>query len=265
MGLYRGIGSLAFSGGAILGGRTADAYSLAFVFNICAAFYLIGALLSLMVQEQGLPATDRRGTAPSQAAPHPPGQRLPLLFLSGVLLWTAAHSASASMWPNYMDSLGYSKTAIGSLWGLAAFVEMPAMFVAGLLSDLLGRALLLAAGGFAIALVQFGYIAVAASLPALMGVQIIRGFGFGSYTATSMTFTAEYGEQRTRGVRSGLFHSTASAGQLLGMFMGGTVAQFAGFTVMYLACSVLAIGSGICFLAMRRSRKQTLTPEHAGA
>ena len=138
------------------------------------------------------------------------------------------------------------------------------MFLAGLLSDLLGRALLLAAGGFAIALVQVGYIIVAAYLPALMGVQVIRGFGFGSYTAASMTFTAEYGEQRTRGGRSGLFFTTASAGQLLGMFMGGTIAEFAGFNVMYVACGALAFGSGICFLAMRRKRSQSLTATPAG-
>ncbi len=157
------------------------------------------------------------------------------------------------MWPNYMATLGYTNTDIGTLWGLAAFIEMPAMYLAGVLSDVMGRALLLAAGGFAIAVVQLGYLLVAAYLPALLGVQVIRGFGFGSYTSTAMTFTAEQGEQASRGSNSGLFYMTASVGQLLGMFLGGQLVQFLGFSALYTVCFLFAVSSGFCFLALRRN------------
>jgi MFS family permease len=177
---------------------------------------------------------------------------LPVLFLAGVALWTMAHVASTSMWPNYMAANGYSKTTISSLWSLAALIEMPAMIISGALSDFTGRAVVLAAGGFGIALVQLGYMLLVASIPALIGVQVLRGFGFGSYTSASMTFTAERGGQAQRGSNSGLFYTAASAGQLAGSLMGGILAQAAGFNALYLACAGLAVGSAICFLLLRR-------------
>ncbi len=252
MGVYRGIGSLAFAGGALIGGRFADAYSLAQVFMLAALFPLAAAVATLWlrpIQRQPAVSTIITEADPSRAA----GKGLPVFFLAGVVLWMAAHSASTSMWPNYMATLGYSNTAISSLWGLAAFTEMPFMYLAGTLSDLFGRALLLTAGGFAIASVQFGYIYLARYLPALFGVQIVRGFGFASYTTTAMTYTTEHGDRAVRGSKSGIFQTAGSVGQLLGMSLGGVLAQALGFTALYLICALLATASGACFLALRRN------------
>jgi len=249
MGVFRGIGSLAFAAGALIGGRFADAYSLPQTFLLAALFPLLAGVTALglhpMRSAVSIPKTEDGDKTPA-------ARGLPLLFLAGVVLWMAAHSASTSMWPNYMATLRYSKTVISSLWGLAAFTEMPFMYAVGVLSDLMGRALLLAAGGVAIALVQLGYILLARYLPALMGVQVLRGFGFASYTATAMTYTTEQGDRRARGGASGLFYTAASAGQLLGMFMGGVLAQAWGFVTLYVVCGLLAATSGFCFLVLRR-------------
>ncbi len=249
MGVFRGIGSLAFAGGALIGGRFADAYSLPQTFLLASLFPLLAGVTALGLQPARQSAPVIKVESGSQT---PVARGLPLLFLAGVVLWMAAHSASTSMWPNYMAALGYSKTAISSLWGLAAFTEMPFMYAAGVLSDLMGRALLLAAGGFAIALVQVGYILLARYLPALAGVQVLRGFGFASYTTTAMTYTTEQGDRRARGGASGLFYTVASAGQLLGMFMGGLLAQTWGFVILYVVCGLLAATGGVLFLALRR-------------
>ncbi len=210
MGIYRGLGSLAFAVGAVTGGRLADAISISAALMLCAAFYLVAGLAAFLLD-------DRPVIAAPVIAPELPqhgGQRreLPLIFLAGVFLWMAAHMASTSMWPNYMASNGYSKTTISSLWGMAALIEMPAMYLSGMASDAIGRAAVLAAGGFLIALVQIGYLTLVQFLPALLGVQVIRGFGFGSYTTTAMTFTAEAGGQQTRGGRSGVFNTISSLG-----------------------------------------------------
>ncbi len=258
MGLSRGIGSAAFALGAFMGGRLADAYSLQAALALCAALYLLSALATLAVEETPAPPAQR--TAPTGAPPAPARGLtggLPLLFLAGVLLWITAHSASTTLWPNYMETLGYSATTISSLWGLAALVEFPAMVVSGVLSDTLGRAALLAAGGLSMTLVQIGYLALAAFLPALLVTQVFRGFGFGSYTSTAMTYTAEYGEQATRGSRSGAFFAVSSAGQLLGMLMSGVLAQSFGFGIVYAVCIVLMALSAVCFLALKRRRERT--------
>ena len=260
MGFYRGLGSFAFAIGATFGGRLADMVSLRAIFIACSILYFLAGICALLLKENKEPYPTPSASEPAQAdnsaaADLLGGKRLPVLFLAGVALWTMAHSASASMWPNYMRSLGYSKSAIGSLWGLAAFVEFPAMWLAGILSDLVGTVIVLAAGGFLIAIVNSGYVLLAIYLPALLSIQVVRGFGFGSYTTSAMTFTTDFGVQRTRGRTSGLFYTTAGMGALCGNYLGGTLAEWRGFGFMYGFCAASALAAGICFLLLRRQHR----------
>jgi MFS family permease len=181
---------------------------------------------------------------------------LPAVFLLGVVAWTAAIGAAASMWPNAMSHLGYSQQAISSLWGLAALVEFPGMTAAGILSDSVGRAPLLAAGGFGVALVFLGYIFVAQWLPALIGVQVVRGLAYGSYMASAMTYAAEHGSRRTRGSVSGIYSAATGGGQLLGMLASGLIVQAFGFTTLFWLCALAALGGGFCFLSLRGHEKR---------
>jgi MFS family permease len=183
------------------------------------------------------------------------GLGLPSLFLLGVFAWTAAIGAAASMWPNAMSHLGYSQQAISSLWGLAALVEFPGMMAAGALSDSVGRAPLLAAGGFGVALVFVGYIVVAQWLPALLGVQVVRGLSYGSYMASAMTYAAEHGDRRTRGSVSGIYSAATGGGQLLGMLASGLIVQAFGFTTLFWLCALAALAGGLCFLSLRSHEK----------
>lgn len=249
MGAYRGWGSLAFAVGAVAGGVLGDAFSLRFSLTICAALYLLAALSVLALKEVPLSSAADVTEAP---------ERLPLRFLAGVALWMTALAASVSMWPNFMATLGYSQTVISSLWGLAALVEAPAMKVLGGLSDVIGRAPILALGGAGIALTMLGYITFAHSLAALVGVQVLRGLAFAGYTATAMTFAAEIGDARSRGGNSGLFNAATNTGQLLGVLIGGTLVQSWGFEVLFAACAAIALASGLLFLTLRT--RSTVSP-----
>jgi DHA1 family multidrug resistance protein-like MFS transporter len=271
MGTYRGIGSLAFAVGAVVGGNLADQYSLRLTFGLCACLYALAALCALALRETAARApaaelsSEAADASPSPVphdrqlgAPSPDcdvvgrrDQRLPWAFLAGVFLWMTGLMASASMWPNFMAKLGYSKGAISSLWGFAALVEAPSMRLVGYLSDLLGRVPVLMVGSVGVALVMLGYMAVARSLPPLIGVQAVRGVAYASHMASAMTFAAELGDRRTRGSNSGLFNTAAGGGQLLGLLMGGTLAQIWGFEVMFGACAVVALLSGACFWMLR--------------
>ena len=165
------------------------------------------------------------------------------------------------MWSNYMASLGYSKSALSTLWGFAAFIEMPSMFVAGALSDITGRAMMLALGAGGIGLVNLGYLALAASLPALIVIQVLRGFGYGSYTASAMVFAAESGDAHTRGKASSDFHAAGSLGQLAGTLIAGNLVQMLGFSALFLACGIVALIGAVCFVALAfRHRRSASVP-----
>jgi PPP family 3-phenylpropionic acid transporter len=260
MGVYRGAGSLAFALGAVVGGRLADAYSLRVTLGGSALLYATAGLVALALREVSRPVQPATHAVPDSTDPEAPlavSQRrasLPLAFLAGAFLWTGAWMGATSMWPLFMVRLGYSKSAISSLWGLAAFVEAPAMFLVGRLSDLFGRAPLLAAGGIGAAAVMIGWVLLARYLPALLGVQVARGFAFASFTATAMTFVTEQGEQEVRGRNSGVYNATTGAGQLLGLLMAGTMAQRWGFTFMFVVLAAGGLLSALCFLALRWAR-----------
>jgi MFS family permease len=155
-----------------------------------------------------------------------------------------------------MGSLGYTKTDNGLLWGLTALVEFPAMWFSGALSDKWGRAALLIVGGAGISLTNWGYMTLAGVFPFLIGIQLVRGIGYGSYTSNAMTFAAESGDPAQRGSRSGLFNATMSAGQLLGSLLGGTLVQHFDFRTLYAVCATLAFCAALSFYGLhRRSRE----------
>ncbi len=94
--------------------------------------------------------------------------------------------------------------------------------------------------------------AAAGAAMTLLAVQLVRGVTFGSYTANAMTFAVESGDERTRGTNSGLLNTVSGAGQLVGLYLGGTLVQLHGFQFMWTAFAVTAALSAICFLVLRR-------------
>jgi MFS family permease len=251
MGLYRGLGSLAFAAAAVVGGRLADLYSLNVAFQVCVLFNGLAVIVALFLREARSAAVVMMDEAiVAEKRPLPPS------FLAGVFLWIASWSAFTSMWPNFMDTLGYSKTAISSLWGLAALVEAPAMWLVGAVSDVIGRVPLLITGSMGIMVIMAGYILVSRWLPALMAVQTVRGVVYASYTPTTMTFASEWGNQEQRGGDTGLYYAVNGAGQLLGLFAGGRVVQAFQFETLFVICAVAGCLSGLCFWLLRRERQR---------
>lgn len=272
IGIWRGLGSLSFAIGAIGGGWVADQVSRGGALLFCVGLYAAAALVAVMLEEvkpaptaiqQPVPAPTSK-LQPKLTVPAKPSM-LPAAFLGGVFFWICAHSASASMWPNYMASFGYSSTASGFLWGMAAIVEMVVMYFAGTLSDKWGRPPLLVGGALGISLTNLGYLSLAHFFPALLAIQLMRGIGFGSYTTAAMTFAAEHGDQRTRGSKSGVFNMTGSAGGLVGTFLAGNLVQFLGFGTLYGVCSALAFVAAICFWLLRRQTNAALAATEAPA
>src|SRR4051812_7468103 len=102
MGWYRGLASAAFAIGSIVGGRLADGTSIAQTLQLCSALYIVAAVCALALRETKIivpvrPLQQATTTAVTSGTGWNRG--LPILFLLGVVLWTGAHTASASMWP----------------------------------------------------------------------------------------------------------------------------------------------------------------------
>lgn len=257
MGLLRGLGSVAFAVGAVIGGWFSTRFSTPFVFMAAGGCYAAAALVMTAVHEHHEhhrpPAAGER--EPLGAPTGYSGLGLPLLFLTGVFLWTSAVGAFTSMWANAMKHAGYSQQAISTLWALAASIELPGMTIAGFISDLVGRTPLLAVGGVGIALVFGAYIFVIQWLPAVIAAQVGRGLSYGSYLANAMTYTAEHSNRFTRGSVSGVFSAATGGGQLVGMLAGGFIVQAFGFTTLFSLCSLAGLTAAVCFILLGRTEQ----------
>jgi MFS family permease len=245
MGSYRGFGSLSFALGAFCGGPIIEFLGMRQVFALGALLLLASGVVASTIREAP-PAREETSPAAPRATP-----QMPVPFLAGVFLWTGAFWAAYSMWPNFLSSLGYPKSAANWLWGLAAISEVPFMSVVGMLSDALGRAPVLAMGGVGLGLVLLGYVTLNRWLVGLMGVQAFRGFAYSAFTATSMIYAAESGTARSRAGSIGVYNVAMALGQILGLAMGGQIVQRAGFSALFLASTAVFVASGLVFWALR--------------
>lgn len=259
MGAYRGFGSLSFALGAFGGGPVIDYFGMPLVYVLGAGLLLVGGLVALVIREES-PAS---AAAPEPTSP--PVQRLPALFLLGVLLWAFAFAAAYSMWPNFLISLGYPKSAANWLWGLAALSELPFMPAVGFLADAMGRAPVLVMGGLGLGLVIVGYIILNQWLAGLMGVQVFRGFAYSAFTATSMIYAVETGTKRNRAGTVGLYQVAMSLGQILGLASGGQIVQRTDFQTLFWISTGLFIMSGLIFALLRWWQPATQSIESSPA
>jgi PPP family 3-phenylpropionic acid transporter len=254
MGTYRTFGSLAFAIAALSGGWLADSISLRVPFAIAALCYLLAFVLGTRISERTMgvspsPADEEQKTKDEISAPSNHGLSSSVLrqrsralwsFLALLGVWMFAMSAVVPLWPVFMANIGYSKTAIGGLWSLAALGEVPCMILAGHLSDRWGRKRVMLTGFVGMSGVYLAYT-LSPALAWIVGVQLVRAFAYASMEAPALLYATELGLRRQRGRLAGLFYSAGSLGAIAGSIVGGVIAQWVGLPSMFRMAVVLML------------------------
>lgn len=240
MGMYRTFGSLAFSLAAISGGRLADIWDIRLPLLLAALCYLLAFLIVTQIRERT--ALQEQPDASTTAEQDKPEEHIfldnartrqalvPFLILT--VVWTFATSAVISYWPIYMQNSGYSKTAVGSLWGLAAMGEVVCFILAGWLADLWGRKRVMVTGLAGMSIVFLGYT-ISTALPWLILIQLWRSFSYACFEATGLLLATELGLRRQRGRLASLYYSAGGGGGITGSLVGGAVADRVGIVEMF--------------------------------
>jgi MFS family permease len=253
IGAYRMSGSLAFSIAIVSAGLIARDYGFRTTYTLAAGIYLIAFLIALNLPE----ARERPRSRVARQVSFSEllrGPMLPLLVVAAS--FSIPFQAVFSVWPIWVaDVLGLGRDGFSQLWGLAAFVEVPCMAIAGLLTDRFGRRLtfLLGLTLFASVYVMY-YLVAVGTLPVggLVFAQVVRGFAFASFTATALTMVIEISPPASRGRAAGLFNIAQSLSQIVGNYSGGPVAQGFGYPTLFAgAAAALSIGVGYVSVAVK--------------
>jgi MFS family permease len=271
MGIYRTFGSLAFGIAALSGGWLADSFGQRVPLLAAAGCYALACALSTSIRERPADAP-REPQTPARAALADLGATLPddsrarralWSFLGLLFAWTFATGAVIPLWPVYMTTIGYSQTAIGGLWALAALGEAPCMILAGYLADRWGRKPIMLGGFVGMSMVFLAY-ALAPVLPWILGVQLVRSLSYASFEATALLYATELGLRRQRGRLVGLYYSAGSMGGIAGSAVGGGVAQVAGMVRMFMSVvGFMLVTAAVVGKTMPRLRAPVMEPTGA--
>ena len=251
---YRMSGSLAFSVSIVASGWIAENVGLSGSFLLAAGVYALAFLVGLLIVEV------RRGEAAAPAVGAHTflglmrGPMLPLLILA--LSFGVPFSAVYSVWPIWIaEELQHGRATFSRLWGIAAFVEVPCMFLAGLMVDRVGRRPTFVLGLVLFAGVYGAYV-LAPPLEGLIAAQVLRGLAFALFTATALTMAIELAPPDARGRASGLYSSAQGLAQISGSWVGGPLAATLGFRGLFgLAAVLVLIGALYSQLTFGRVRK----------
>jgi MFS family permease len=293
MGIYRMFGSLAFSIAALSGGWLADQFSLRVPLFAAASCYLLACVLGWRIKERVATTDDRRPTTDDRiedrrskiedrddrssildprssifgsivsALPADPLARRALWsFLGLIFTWMFSFGAVISLWPVYMNTIGYSQTAIGGLWAQAALGEVPCLLLAGYLSDRWGRKWVMLLGMGLMSCVFLAYT-LSPVFAWLVGAQVVRSLAYACFEAPSLLYATELGLRQQRGRLAGLYYSASGVGSILGSALGGVVAKQIGMPLMFQGVVVLMLLT-VLIGARVMPRLRPPTPEVAG-
>jgi MFS transporter, PPP family, 3-phenylpropionic acid transporter len=185
-------------------------------------------------------------------------------FFAALLFHVMAHFAIYAYFSLYLDSMGYSKAMIGTLWAISVVMEVGWFFAQG---KLLGRFTMphwLYACGLAAVLRMAMIGGMSQWLVALFLAQMLHALTFAAHHTACIAVVSQYFPGRLRGRGQALFTVVGYGfGGAIGVLAGGAIAERWGFgAVFWVAAALCAIGT---YCAWRVNRLTALAaPRETG-
>lgn len=262
---YR-VGMLLASGGGLI---LADHISFALVYQLMAAFMLIGVATTLFapepVAEEGVPSTLREAVIEPFVEYFM--RRDALVILAFILLYKIGDTMASHMTtPFYLD-IGFSKTEIGTVVKLFGFwATIVGGLIGGVMILRLGifRALWLfgilqgvSTAGFAL-LAQIG-----ANLPGLAAVITFENLSGGMGTAAYVAYMASLTNKKFTATQYALLSSLMGVPRVIAAAPTGYLAETTGWAGFFILCALVAI-PGLLLLRWLHRRGTDERPHREG-
>lgn len=194
-------------------------------------------------------------------------KNLYILMVSQFLVMSAM-SMIIPFLPLYLKEMGMTDPKQTQLWAglifginfLSAFVMAP---VWGSLADKVGRKIMVLRSGFGMSIVIF-LMGLAVSPLQLLLLRLLNGTVSG-FIPASISLTATNTPKERTGYALGMLQSGAVAGNIMGPFIGGAMAEIVGFRmIFFLTAAMIALATLVVSFAVKEERKPDPSEKRAG-
>jgi PPP family 3-phenylpropionic acid transporter len=250
MGRYRLFGSIGWAVSCILTGFLARE-NLWSIFPITLAFSTSSFLISL-----ALPEVERfKESSESMQSTVNAYIALAACFAISIFLSGVSMGATSSFLTISLNQLGSDPFFIGVIIALGAFLEVPAMYLGGRLSDLIGSIPVLVIGEAGLGVIYWLYGNIRNIFNYLL-IQGARGVLYALFTVSGMSISSRLGGSKKGGFYAGLYNLSLYLGMASGPYIGGLVSDYQGLWAMFALSSVLAGISAILLFPWMLSKSK---------
>lgn len=176
-----------------------------------------------------------------------------VLFLIATFAMFAASNMYQITIPLYITrELMIDAQWVGNLMGLAAFIEVPVMILAGMYGSRVGLRRLMIIGVSAGGLFFLG-LTQTDSIEGLLMLQLLNGLFVGITASVGIVLVQDL-MKKSIGLATTLFNNAQQAAVLMGNFSAGAIAQWFGFGQTFMFGVALIIVSIILLILMKHAR-----------
>ncbi|MDT8318400.1 MAG: MFS transporter [bacterium] len=175
------------------------------------------------------------------------------IFLAVSMLMLFSHSAYYAFFSIYLESLDYSKTMIGVLWGLGPLGELAVMFYSGGILKRYGTLSILFFS-LLMAALRWAIFASADQLLFLILGQLLHAFTFGTFHIASMKYIETAFPDNMKNTAQALYNSSSfGTGLVLGTLVAGYLYEGRGLPFLFMLSSLTALAAAFLLSFMRSS------------
>lgn len=258
--IARGMGSLGYSLFSYITGlcvRAFGARSVPVVAGISASILLLSLIWYHFVCLRELPQSTQKAVskyANSSLLHRYPGL---ILMLAGVVLLQFSHGLSNTFMYQIMRAKNGTAAEQGIATAICAFVELPVMFGFPLIAQMARCDKIVRFSGFCMLLKPL-LILLATSPFGVYAGQSTQILGYGLFYISSVNYVELLVRKGESLQAQNYLGAALTAGNLIALFSGGFLCQFFSVNAMiFVACTVAAIGSLIVSLSVSHQKKNT--------
>lgn len=247
-GMYRFAINLGFATGPIVAGFLAGR-SFVYVFLGDAATSALFGLLALVALPHGVrsKASEEKSHEGLRVAL---ADRALMIFLGATLCITWVEFQLHSTFPVHLTRLGHSPKTYGTLLAInGVMIVLFELALTAWTQRMPTRPLI--ALGYALSGIGVALTGVANGVPALAATVVVWTVGEMIYAPVTATYVTTLAPERYRGRYMGLWHSTWSAGMLIGPTMGSMIYERSS-AALWITCAILGVtGAGLSLSRVR--------------